>query len=79
MTVQIRSKKRPNFYSIISHTLFFILIAQVCNIYYDFSHTIKNIPTLFRLQFLKIADLTCPYCFLFENLLSHCADIEENP
>ena len=52
--------------------LTFILITQVNDLYYDFSHTIKkNIPSSFCLRFLKIADHT-----VF--LLSLCGDIEEN-
>ena len=63
--------------------LTFILITRVQQVqqvylYQVSSRLIKNIPASFCLCFLEIADITVFFLFFIQNLLSCCADIEEN-
>ena len=58
--------------------LAFILIAQVKSLYQVYSCLIKNISASFRLHFFKIADIRVFLLLFIQNLLSCCADIEEN-
>ena len=81
-----KQKNRGMLQFLLHHTVYslylfltFILITQVNNLYQVSSHLIKNIPTSFRLHFLKIADITVFLLFFIQNLLSCCGDIEENP
>ena len=64
---------------LLSSVLMTHLKTQLNNFYVVLDCKIKKIPALYRLRFLKIANITMFLLFFIQNLVLLSGDIEENP